>query len=155
MRVLLQRVAKASVTVSGQTVGHIGPGLALLVGAASDDTDEDARYLADKIANLRIFDDQTGKFNLSALDVGAELLVISQFTLYADARKGRRPSFTAAAPPDIAAPLIDRFADMLRATGLRVATGQFGTHMLVELHNDGPVTLFIDSKDLMSRPRRG
>lgn len=144
MRAVVQRVTRASVSVDGQAIGSIGPGLVVLLGVAHGDSEAEARWLAEKIAHLRIFEDEAGKFNRSALDVGGEVLVISQFTLLADARRGRRPSFTDAAPPDMAEPLVDRFADLIRQQGLRVATGQFGAYMLVEIHNDGPVTLVLD-----------
>jgi D-aminoacyl-tRNA deacylase len=147
LKALLQRVTQASVTISGEKVGSIGNGLAVLVGVASGDTLKDAQYLAQKTVGLRIFTDAEGKFNLSVLDVRGELLVISQFTLLADARKGRRPSFTDAAPPDQAEELFNQFVREVRASGLKVETGRFQTHMLVEIHNDGPVTIMLDSKD--------
>ena len=147
MKALLQRVTMASVTVHEEVVGRIGRGLVVLLGVADGDSEEDVRYLADKTANLRIFSDDQGKFNLSALDVSGEALVVSQFTLLADARKGRRPSFTEAAPPDQAEALVNRFVALLRATGLKVETGRFQAHMLVEIHNDGPVTIMLQSKD--------
>jgi D-tyrosyl-tRNA(Tyr) deacylase len=153
MRVVLQRVARASVTVDGDTLGAIGAGLLLLVGVAAEDDAETARRLARKCAEMRIFPDPDGRFDRSLLDVGAEALVVSQFTLLADVRKGRRPAFIAAAPPEIAEPICDVFADELRALGVRVATGRFGAKMLVDLVNDGPVTIIIDSADL-DRPRR-
>lgn len=146
MKALLQRVTQASVTISGQTVGSIGNGLVVLLGVAEGDTIKDAQYIAQKTAGLRIFSDQTGKFNLSALDVKGELLLVSQFTLLADSRKGRRPSFTSAAPPDKAEQLFNFFVSQLRATGLKVETGRFQEHMLVEIHNDGPVTIMLDSQ---------
>lgn len=146
MKVLIQRVSRASVRVGEEMVGKIGPGLVILSGVARNDLEQDAQALADKIVNLRIFADDKGKFNLSALDIQAELLVVSQFTLLADTQKGRRPSFIDAAPPEIAEPLCQRFIDILRATGLKVETGRFREHMLVEIHNDGPVTLWLDSK---------
>ena len=146
MKIVLQRVARASVKVGDETVGEIGPGLVALVGAQKGDREADAAYLADKVANLRIFSDAEHKFNLSALDVGGQLLVISQFTLLADTRKGRRPSFTDAAPPEEAEPLVERFVVALRQKGLRVETGRFRQHMLVEIHNQGPVTIVLDSK---------
>ena len=127
-------------------VGKIGPGLVILLGVARNDSEQDAQVLADKIINLRIFADDKGKFNLSALDSQAELLVVSQFTLLADTQKGRRPSFIDAAPPEIAEPLCQRFIDILRASKLKVETGRFREHMLVEIHNDGPVTLWLDSR---------
>ncbi len=154
MRALVQRVSKASVTIEGQTVASIKHGLVVLIGAGKGDSEADAVYLADKVANLRIFSDEADKFNLSALDTGGEVLVVSQFTLYGDTRKGRRPSFTDAAPPEEAEPLIDRFIQLLRATGLKVETGRFRENMLVEIHNSGPVTIFIDSKE-RHKPRRG
>lgn len=147
MRALLQRVRRATVSVGGETIGEIGPGLAILLGVGQGDGPEDARYLAEKSASLRIFSDAQGKLNLSLVDMGGEALVVSQFTLYADARKGRRPSFTEAAPPELAAPLVAAFAAHLRAKGLRVAEGQFREHMLVEIHNDGPVTLMLESQE--------
>ena len=144
MKALLQRVTRASVTVEGETVGRINQGLAVLVGVANGDTIKDAQYLAQKTVGLRIFTDPDGKFNLSILDVKGAALVISQFTLFADAEKGRRPSFIDAAPPEIAAPLVERFADLLRAEGIPVETGRFGAHMDVEIHNDGPVTIWLE-----------
>lgn len=147
MKALLQRVARASVTVNGELVGKISRGLVVLVGVANEDTEKDVQYLADKAVNLRIFPDDAGKFNLSALYVRGELLVISQFTLLADARKGRRPSFTDAAPPLLAEELFKQFVDAVRKTGLKVETGRFQQHMVVEIHNDGPVTVMLDSKD--------
>jgi len=146
VKALIQRVSRASVRVGEEVVGKIGPGLVILSGVARNDSEQDAQVLADKIVNLRIFADDKGKFNLSALDIQAELLVVSQFTLLADTQKGRRPSFINAAPPEIAEPLCQRFIDILRATGLKVETGRFREHMLVEIHNDGPVTLWLDSK---------
>ena len=145
MRAVIQRVPQASVTVEGEVAGQIGRGLAVLVGVGPGDGEAQARLLADKIANLRIFEDAAGKMNLSVLDIGGEVLAVSQFTLYADTRKGRRPSFTQAAAPDVAAPLIQRFCDHLAALGLRVATGRFAAMMLVEIHNDGPVTIVLDT----------
>jgi D-tyrosyl-tRNA(Tyr) deacylase len=153
MRALLQRVNHAKVTVDDQTVGEIGSGLAVLLGVKEGDTPEDAAKLADKTANLRIFSDADGKFNLSLLDVGGAVLVVSQFTLYGDSRKGRRPSFTDAALPGLAEPLVARYCSSLRSLGIRVEEGQFQAHMLVEIHNDGPVTLILDTEDL-ARPRR-
>lgn len=144
MRALIQRVTFARVSVDGREVAAIGPGLLVLLGVGQGDGDEQARFLAEKIATLRIFGDDQGKFNRSLLDVGGEALVVSQFTLYGDARKGRRPSFTDAAPPDLAAPLVERFADFLRAQGVLTRTGEFGAHMLVELANDGPVTIWLE-----------
>ncbi|MBI4307305.1 MAG: D-tyrosyl-tRNA(Tyr) deacylase [Chloroflexi bacterium] len=146
MRAVLQRVARASVTIQGDVVGRIGPGLVVLLGVGKDDTETDARSLADKIVQLRIFADDAGKFNRSALDAGAGLLVVSQFTLYADTRKGHRPSFTDAAHPAHAEPLYNRFVEFLRASGLEVATGRFAASMQVELQNDGPVTIWLESR---------
>jgi D-tyrosyl-tRNA(Tyr) deacylase len=140
-------VEKASVTAGGQLVGSIGRGLVVLVGIAHEDTEKDAHYLAEKTVNLRIFPDVEGKFNLSVLDTRGELLVVSQFTLLADASKGRRPSFVNAAPPERADALFERFLTSLRVTGLTVETGRFRQHMLVEIHNDGPVTIILNSKD--------
>ena len=149
MRVLLQRVTEGSVSVDGETVGSIGRGLVLLVGAGEQDTTAQADRLAKKIVHLRIFNDEAGKFNRSLLDVEGEALVISQFTLYADVRKGRRPSFTSAARPDVAQPLCDHFAEQLHRLGVKqVATGTFGAMMDVRIHNDGPVTIWLDSDDL-------
>ncbi len=145
MRAVVQRVTQASVTVNGQVIGAIGPGLVVLLGIRIGDTEAQADKLADKVANLRIFADEAGKFNRSALELRAEVLVVSQFTLYGDARKGRRPSFVEAAPPEVAEPLVQRFVETLCATGLRVATGRFQAMMLVEIHNDGPVTILLDT----------
>ncbi len=144
MRAVVQRVSRASVTVDGQVVGAIGRGVVVLLGVTHNDGEAEAAWLARKIAGLRIFEDEAGKMNASLLDVGGEALVVSQFTLYGDARKGRRPSFTRAAPPEIAAPLVDRFAELLRQAGVPVQTGRFGAHMLVEIHNDGPVTILLE-----------
>lgn len=144
MRALLQRITHAKVSVNGDIIAECGPGLVILLGIGNSDGEEQAAYLAQKIATLRIFEDQDGKFNRSILDVGAGAIVVSQFTLYADARKGRRPSFTDAALPEIASPLVDRFAELLTAQGVPTQTGEFGAHMLVEIHNDGPVTIFLE-----------
>jgi D-tyrosyl-tRNA(Tyr) deacylase len=144
MRIVLQRVSQARVVVDDQIIAQIGPGLVLLVGIAPTDSEDQARYLADKIAHLRIFEDQAGKMNRSVLDVGGEVIVVSQFTLYADTRKGRRPSFTAAAQPQIAQPLVDRFASFLDQLGVPTQSGEFAAHMLVELVNDGPVTIVLE-----------
>jgi D-tyrosyl-tRNA(Tyr) deacylase len=146
MRALVQRVRRSAVSVDGQVVGAIGAGLMILLGVREGDSAEEARWLAPKIANLRIFPDDEGKLNRSVLDVGGEVLVVSQFTLYADCRKGRRPSFTTAARPEIADPLFERFVELLRAEGLRVETGIFQTDMLVEIHNDGPVTVIVEKE---------
>ncbi len=153
MRAVIQRVSEASVTVDGAVVGAIGHGLLILLGVNQTDTLDDVDLLAEKIAHLRIFGDHEGKFNRSLLDVGGAALVVSQFTLYADTRKGRRPSFTAAARPEIAAPLVDAFAAALRARAIPVATGVFGAMMQVALINDGPVTIVMDSAELRL-PRR-
>jgi D-aminoacyl-tRNA deacylase len=144
VRALVQRVSEASVTSDGVETGRIGLGLVALVGATHDDEPATARRLADKIANLRVFPDDDGAMNRSCLDVGGSVLVVSQFTLYGDTRKGRRPSFVAAAPPEVAEPLVDEVVAHLRAVGLEVATGVFRTHMNVALVNDGPVTLTVE-----------
>jgi D-tyrosyl-tRNA(Tyr) deacylase len=144
MRALIQRVSSGKVTVDDQTIAQIGRGLVILLGIGHGDGDEQAVYLAEKIANLRIFEDEQGKTNLSVLDVGGEAIVVSQFTLYADTRKGRRPSFVYAADPDVAEPLVGRFAELLRGHGVQTQTGRFGAHMLVEIHNDGPVTIWLE-----------
>jgi D-tyrosyl-tRNA(Tyr) deacylase len=144
MRALLQRVSKASVTVNGQTLSSIGKGLLILLGIGHDDREEHAKFLAEKIANLRVFEDEQGKTNLSILDVKGEAIVVSQFTLYADTRKGRRPSFTDAAFPEVAEPLVNRFVELLRDYGVPTQTGKFGAHMEVEIHNDGPVTIWLE-----------
>src|SRR5262245_54831516 len=144
MRALLQRVAKASVMVEDRVLSEIGKGLVVLLGIGHGDREEQAGFLAEKIANLRIFEDEQGKTNLSILDVKGEAIVVSQFTLYADSRKGRRPSFTDAALPEVAEPLVNRFVELLRGHGVPVQTGRFGTHMLVEIFNDGPVTIWLE-----------
>ena len=144
MRALLQRVSRASVTVEGQTISTIGKGLLILLGVGHGDGEEQARFLSDKIAGLRVFDDEQGKTNLSVQDVQGEALVVSQFTLYADTRKGRRPSFIDAALPALAEPLVDRFVELLRGHGIPTQTGKFGAHMEVEIHNDGPVTIWLE-----------
>jgi D-aminoacyl-tRNA deacylase len=154
VRVVLQRVVRASVAVDGETVGAIQHGLLLLVGVAEGDTQDDARRLAQKCAELRIFSDDAGRFNLSLLDVSGEALVVSQFTLLADTRRGRRPSFEAAAPPNIAEPIVEAFSAAMVAAGAHVESGRFGAKMEVELLNDGPVTIILDSAAL-ERPRRG
>jgi D-tyrosyl-tRNA(Tyr) deacylase len=148
MRAVIQRVREAKVTVEDQPIGVIGSGLVVLLGVGANDTEAEVETLADKIANLRIFSDAEGKFNLSALDLQAEILVISQFTLYADARKGRRPSFIEAARPEIAIPLYEKFVQHLRAMGFKVETGEFQADMLVEIHNSGPVTIWLDTAEL-------
>jgi D-tyrosyl-tRNA(Tyr) deacylase len=144
MRVVLQRVHKGRVTVNDRTVAEIGLGLVILLGVGPEDGDEQIDYLVNKIANLRIFEDEQGKINRSLLEVGGEAIVVSQFTLYADVRKGRRPSFTDAAPPEIASPLVDRFTEKLAAQGVPTQTGEFAAHMQVEIHNDGPVTIWME-----------
>ena len=149
MRAVVQRVSQASVTIDSDLVAAIGPGLAVLLGVTHDDRPSEADWLARKIAGLRIFEDSNGKMNLSLLDVEGQALVVSQFTLYADSRKGRRPSFVDAAHPELAEPLIRRFADTLRQHGIHSETGVFGAHMLVEIHNDGPVTMILE------RPQTG
>ncbi len=150
MRVILQRVTQGSVTVDNQVTGAIEKGFVALVGITHTDTQAEADLLAKKTANLRVFEDADGKMNLSALDVDAGILVVSQFTLYADSRKGRRPSFTDAARPEQAAPLVDYFAQQLRAEGIqRVEQGVFGAMMQVDIHNDGPVTIILDTHDMM------
>ncbi|MFC1976946.1 D-aminoacyl-tRNA deacylase [Chloroflexota bacterium] len=147
MKVLLQRVNGASVSIAGEVVGRIGRGLVIFVGVASGDTEKDAQYLAQKSASLRIFPDEAGRFNLSALDIEGELLVVSQFTLLADTKKGRRPSFIEAAPPTQAEGLFESFVEESRASGLKVETGRFQQYMQVEIHNDGPVTILLDSRE--------
>ncbi len=153
MRVLLQRVTEARVEVEGEVTGSTGPGLLLLVGVSETDTGAELEQMAGKVANLRIFEDADGRMNRSAFDRVADgdltgMLVVSQFTLYGDVRKGRRPSFTRAAGPEVAAPMIDRFVELLRGMGFPVGSGRFGAHMMVSLINDGPVTIWIDSEDL-------
>jgi D-aminoacyl-tRNA deacylase len=148
MRALLQRVSHASVTVDGQVVGQIGQGLLVLLGVGQDDSEVQVKTLADKIVYLRIFGDDEGKMNRSLLDIGGQVLVVSQFTLYADMRRGRRPSFTSAAPPSLAEPLVERFKSAIAAYGLTVEDGIFGAMMQVELCNDGPVTIWMDSEEL-------
>lgn len=145
MRALVQRVSSASVTVDGAVLGSVGRGFLVLLAVAPDDDDEKARWLAGKLARLRVFEDDEGKMNLSLLDVGGEALVVSQFTLYGSCRKGNRPSFTGSAGPDVAEPLYERFMELLRAEGVTVASGRFGAMMQVALVNDGPVTLILDS----------
>jgi len=147
VKALLQRVTGASVSVGSEEAGRIGQGLVVFVGVANGDTEKDAQYLVQKIVNLRIFSDEDGKFNLSALDIKGELLLVSQFTLLADARKGRRPSFVEAAPPARAEELFKYFVEQAGVTGLKVETGRFQQYMHVEIHNDGPVTILLDSKE--------
>jgi D-aminoacyl-tRNA deacylase len=147
MKVLVQRVSQAQVAIDGQVCGQIGPGLVLLVGCHAADDDQALRFCAEKCAHLRIFADDQGKMNRSLIDIGGAVLAISQFTLYADCRKGRRPSFAHAAPPDLAEPLYERFIQLLEELGLEVARGIFGAHMKVEIHNDGPVTLMVENPE--------
>jgi D-tyrosyl-tRNA(Tyr) deacylase len=144
MRVVLQRVTHGRVSVDGRTVAEIGRGAVILLGIGPEDGEQQAQYLAEKIANLRIFEDDQGKINLSLLDVNGSAIVVSQFTLYADTRKGRRPSFTDAAMPEYARPLVDRFSRLLSEQGVPTQTGEFGAHMLVEIANDGPVTIWLE-----------
>ena len=146
MKALLQRVTGASVSVAGDVVGRIGGGLVIFVGVANGDTEKDVNYLVQKIVNLRIFPDDGGRFNLSALDIKGELLVVSQFTLLADTRKGRRPSFIEAASPAQAEELLEQFVEQAGATELKVESGRFQQYMQVEIHNDGPVTILLDSR---------
>ena len=146
MRALLQRVSSASITVNGRIIGQINQGFVILLGVTHSDTTTEADWLANKIAGLRLFEDDADKMNLSLADVNGSVLVVSQFTLYGDARKGKRPSFTAAARPEQAEPLVDYFCDQLRQADLTVATGQFGAMMQVTIHNDGPVTLMLEKE---------
>ncbi len=146
MRLVVQRVTSAAVRVGGETVGEIGPGAVVLAGVSGDDTPDVADRMADKLLGLRYFEDDLGRTNLSITDAGGAFLVVSQFTLYADVRRGRRPGFTDAAPPEVAEPLVDRFVARLRAGGQRVATGRFGAAMEVQLVNQGPFTLVLDSE---------
>jgi D-tyrosyl-tRNA(Tyr) deacylase len=152
VKALLQRVSKASVSVSDNLVGSIDHGLVVFLGVAQGDIDRDARHLAEKIVNLRIFPDSESKFNLSAMDIGGEILAISQFTLIADTKKGRRPSFSDAALPEEAEALFESFISYLRSSGLKVECGRFQQHMLVEIHNDGPVTIMLDSREKYPQP---
>ncbi|RMI26798.1 MAG: D-tyrosyl-tRNA(Tyr) deacylase [Calditrichaeota bacterium] len=153
MKAVIQRVSEASVEVDGKIVGEIGPGLVILLGVARDDEPADADYLAEKIPHLRIFNDSESKMNLSLVETGGEMLAGSQFTLYASTRKGRRPSFVEAAPPEQGEPLYNYFVEKLRRQNLRVATGIFGAMMRVKIVNDGPVTIIMDSKDRL-KPRK-
>lgn len=153
MRAVAQRVSRARVTVEGETTGAIEAGLLVYLGIGPEDGDREVSWLTSKLAELRIFPDEQGRFDRSVTDISGSVLVVSQFTLYADTRKGRRPSFTDAAPPEVAAPLVERVMDALRDRGLRVEGGRFGAHMLVEAVNDGPVTILFDSSDL-DRARR-
>jgi D-aminoacyl-tRNA deacylase len=154
MRAVIQRVSQASVAVAGQIMGQIGAGVLVLLGIGEDDSAAEATLLAEKIATMRIFPDQEGRFNRSLLDVGGSALVVSQFTLYADTRRGRRPSFSGAAAPEIAEPLVEAFVAALRQQQVAVATGSFGAYMQVALVNDGPVTIILDSATFRA-PRRG
>ena len=147
MRALVQRVSRASVAARGKKIGAIGKGIVILVGVREDDTEEDARWLADKCVNLRIFENDEGKFDLSLLDIRGEALAVSQFTLYGDCRKGRRPSFTDAARPEVARKLYEAFVKALKRTGLKVETGVFAARMKVEILNDGPVTLMVETEE--------
>lgn len=148
MRAVVQRVRRAAVVIDDETVAAIERGLLVLLGVTATDTHADVQWLADKTANLRIFNDEASKMNLAVADVGGSLLVVSQFTLYGDCKKGRRPSFIAAAPPELAVPLYEAFVNALRALGLPVQTGRFGAMMQVKLVNDGPVTLILDTKEV-------
>ncbi|MFQ7520092.1 D-aminoacyl-tRNA deacylase [uncultured Intestinibacter sp.] len=146
MRAVVQRVASSRVTVDERVTGEVKKGLLVLLGVTHDDTSKDVDYMVDKVTNLRIFEDENDKMNLSLKDIGGEVMAVSQFTLYGDARKGRRPSFSDAARPDVANPLYEEFVEKLRAQGITVGTGVFGAHMMVELTNDGPVTILLESK---------
>ncbi|HEY71523.1 MAG TPA: D-tyrosyl-tRNA(Tyr) deacylase [Anaerolineae bacterium] len=152
MRAVIQRVRNGRVSIDGKEIAAIGRGLVILVGVGPGDTQEEARWLAEKCALLRIFEDQAGKTNLSVLDVEGEAIVVSQFTLYADTRKGRRPSFVKAAPPEMAEPLVLHFAELLRTQGISTQTGRFGAHMLVEIDNDGPVTILLEREPQQPSP---
>jgi D-tyrosyl-tRNA(Tyr) deacylase len=144
MRILIQRVSQASVTVEGQVISKIGKGLLILLGIGHNDGEAEATFLSEKAANLRVFEDAEGKTNLSVLDVKGEAIVVSQFTLYANTSKGRRPSFIEAALPEVAEPLVNRFVELLRGAGVPTQTGKFGADMKVEIHNDGPVTIWLE-----------
>ena len=151
MRAVVQRVRQSSVSIDGKTVGEIQCGLMVLLGVTDVDTEQECDYLADKIAGLRIFEDDTGKMNRSLLDIQGEMLIVSQFTLCADCRKGRRPSFIRAAKPETAIPLYNRFIAQIQARGIRTATGEFGADMLVSIENDGPVTIPLDTEEIMPK----
>lgn len=153
MRALIQRVRHASVKVNGNIVASMGHGILVLLGVGHGDTPAQAAYLADKVARLRIFEDDAGKMNRSLLDIGGEAIVVSQFTLYADANNGRRPSFTAAAIPQVASPLVDQFAQHLRDAGIPTGQGIFGADMQVDLTNDGPVTIWLERETTSTEPR--
>ncbi len=146
MRAVVQKVSSSKVTVDEEVVGQINQGLMVLLGVTHDDTSKDVDYMVDKVTNLRIFEDAEGKMNLSLKDVGGEVLAVSQFTLYGDARRGRRPSFSDAARPEVANPLYEEFVKKIRDLGINVGTGKFGAHMMVDLTNDGPVTILLESK---------
>lgn len=146
MRAVVQRVSSSKVTVDERVTGEVKKGLLVLLGVTHDDTSKDVDYMVDKVTNLRIFEDEDDKMNLSLKDIKGEIMAVSQFTLYGDARKGRRPSFSNAAKPDVANPLYEEFVEKLRAQGITVGTGEFGAHMMVELTNDGPVTILLESK---------
>ena len=152
MKAVVQRVSQARVTVSGEVVGAVSAGLVVLLAIGNGDGEEEAKWMARKLAHLRIFEDDAGKFNRSILDVGGQLLLVSQFTLYGDARKGRRPSFSGAARPEVAEALIQRVSTLLTQLGLSVSSGRFQEHMLVEIHNDGPVTILLEREP--ARPGR-
>ena len=153
MRAVVQRVSRARVTVDGETTGAIDAGLLVYLGIGPEDGEREVAWVTSKVADLRVFPDEAGRFDRSVTDIAGSVLVVSQFTLYGDTRRGRRPSFTDAAPPELAAPLVDRVMDAIRDRGLRVEGGRFGAHMLVDAVNDGPVTILLDSADL-DRPRR-
>ena len=154
MRCVIQRVAQASVSVAGEQIGAIQQGFMVLIGVSTDDTDHDVHYMAEKVPNLRIFEDEAGKMNRSLKDVGGAILAVSQFTLYADCRKGKRPSFTGAALPELAVPLYEQFLQECRSRGFEPQHGRFGADMLVASENDGPVTILLDTDELL-QPRRG
>ena len=144
MRAVIQRVRRGSVTVEGKELARIGQGLVVLLGIGPEDTEETAQAMTYKISRMRIFEDDQGKMNLSVLDVGGEVIVVSQFTLYANTKKGHRPSFILSAPPEMASPLVDRFVELMREQGVPTQTGEFGAHMLVDIENDGPVTIWLE-----------